>query len=343
MDLPSWNEWTTEVLPEREGVAKQVHIFNKDTVRAVYTAFAARRPLLVRGEPGMGKSQLARAVAQKLQRPFVPFVVDSGTESHDLMWSYDAVRRLADAQLLSTVRHSLPSVGKDGNDCDTEWKLLRQRLDAELAVSKYVSPGPLWWAFSWKGAERQSELSGTRVRVPDQGAAIENGCVLLIDEIDKAETDVPNGLLEALGDGQFVPFGSSQPVSITGKAPLVVITSNEERTLPNAFVRRCVVLSLELPDTTTEELTAHLVDRGVAHFPELADAKGREVLLEAAKQLDADRQAAKRNHTKPYPGQAEYLDLVRALVELGSTNAERCQLVADLKKFVFQKFPKAAT
>ena len=114
-------------------------------------AFAAKRPLLVRGEPGMGKSQLARAVAQKLGRPLVSFVVDSRTESRDLLWSYDAVRRLADAQLLGTLsRFQHQSDQQDGGAAVPDpARKARKWLDEELDVAKYVSPGPLWWAFHW--------------------------------------------------------------------------------------------------------------------------------------------------------------------------------------------------
>ena len=90
-----------------------------------------------------------------------------------------------------------------------------------------------------------------------------NGCVVLIDEIDKAETDVPNGLLEALGNGEFTPPGRTQPVNAVIEPPLVIVTTNEERELPGAFRRRCLVLHLELPKTR-KELGSFLTDRGRA-------------------------------------------------------------------------------
>lgn len=342
MDFPKLGEWTEEELPPRDGVPRQVHVFDKDAVQAVQTAFAAKRPLLVRGEPGIGKSQLARAVAQKLRRPFVSFVVDSRTESRDLLWSYDAVRRLADAQLLSAGSRFL-QCPKDDEGIPISGVDARLWLDQELDVSKYVSPGPLWWALHWSDAARQAKDAKTKVREPQPGSSIANGSVVLIDEIDKAETDVPNGLLEALGDGQFLPFGNSNPVSIVGKPPLVFITSNEERTLPNAFVRRCVVLNLKLPEASEDQLIDHLVSRGQAHFKELKSDDGRNLLKTAAEQLVKDRQTAQKNHTKPYPGQAEYLDLVRALLEIGKTNDERKSLVTELSRFVFLKYPDGVT
>src|SRR5208337_5088308 len=97
----------------------------------------------------------------------------------------------------------------------------------------------------------------------------ENGCVVLIDEIDKADTDVPKGLLEALGSGEFTPLGSSKPIKVAGEPPLVIITTNEERVLPNAFLRRCLVLELKLPGDDSR-LIAHLIKRAGVHFPKRA-------------------------------------------------------------------------
>ena len=90
---------TTVRLPARGDLPEQTHVFDADSIRAINTALAARRPLLVRGEPGIGKSQLAKAAAKQLKRPYVQHVVDARTESHDLLWHYDAVARLAEAQL----------------------------------------------------------------------------------------------------------------------------------------------------------------------------------------------------------------------------------------------------
>jgi len=132
--------------------------------------------------------------------------------------------------------------------------------------------------------------------------------VLLVDEIDKAESDLPNGLLEALGAGQFTPFGCHDPVVAGAIPPLVVITTNEERALPDAFVRRCLVLPLSLPQKE-DELIALLAGRGRAHFRDLDPA----ILDLAARQLAADRKKAIAQRWRPLPGQAEYLDLLRAI------------------------------
>ena len=95
-------------LPVRGGPADQVHLFEAEDIQAINAALAAERPLLVRGEPGSGKSQLARAAAQCLGRAFISFTVDSRTESRDLLWEFDAVQRLADAQLTA----ALPPKGR---------------------------------------------------------------------------------------------------------------------------------------------------------------------------------------------------------------------------------------
>lgn len=228
------------------------HRFDQRSIRAVRTAIAAERPLLVRGKPGIGKSQLARAVAQQLRLPFLYHVVNARTEHSDLLYQYDAASRLAQAQLLG-----LRGVG-------SAWQ-------AELAENRFVRPDVLWWAFDWAGARKQAKLWCRAEGCPDKGldtccaACCEpthpeegdgphqwrpgKGCVVLIDEIDKADTDMPNGLLESFGNNGFQvpcarPHVARRPEHV---APLLVITTNEERELPAAFLRRCVVLHMELP------------------------------------------------------------------------------------------------
>ncbi len=196
-------------------IADQVHLFDEREVRALNAALAAGRPLLVRGEPGIGKSQLARAAAKMLKRTFIQQVVDSQTESRDLLWRLDSLGRLAEAQLAGALRD------KSVEDAR-----------ADFAIEKFVVPGPLWWGFDWPSAERQAAASArARVRtdVPERGAEADpdNGSVVLIDEIDKAEAEVPNGLLEALGSGRIAPPGCGV-VNAKEPAPLVVITTNEE-------------------------------------------------------------------------------------------------------------------
>ena len=276
-------------------IPAQAHVFDEVSIAAINAAMAAKRPLLVRGEPGVGKSQLARAAAKVLGRAFVHQVVDSRTEARDLLWHFDAVERLAEAQIAN-------AMGIDDKD----------ELRLALNVLNFVRPGPLWWAFDWEDANRQAKSVKALPPRQRDGGKPENGVVVLIDEIDKAEGDVPNGLLEALGAGEFMPYGRNEPVAATS-APLVVVTTNEERALPDAFVRRCLVLPLDLPESG-DPLVAWLVERGKAHFPKM-EAKVRQA---AAEQLDQDRSDAIEERRLPLPGQAEYLDLLRAVDQLGS-------------------------
>ena len=313
------------VLLERsQNTPEQVHVFSQREIDAIDAALAARRPLLVCGEPGIGKSQLARAAAVDLGRAYVQHVVDSNTESRDLLWHFDAVARLADAQLKGAL-HERRTRCHGG-------------AHRELAVENYLHPRALWWAFNWDSARKQA-IKARRPDEPPQlpGCDPQNGCVLLIDEIDKAQTDVPNGVLEALGAGRFTPQGLAQPVMATGEPPLVIITTNEERALPDAFIRRCLVLHLRLPDAIKErdKLIEHLVERGKAHF-ENADP---DLLRKAATLLVTDRRKAQEKHWLPLPGQAEYLDLVRAVLELGTDLKPPQDLLIEVSRYVLKKHP----
>lgn len=341
------------VLPERGLVPRRVHVFDRDSVDAVNAALGARRPLLVRGEPGTGKSQLAHAAAVALKRLFVAEVVDSRTEARDLMYRFDAVARLAEAQLFGALRFEAGA-----GDGDRE-VLIRKRL----AERRFVAPGPLWWALDYESAKAQlalakgredSETADAKKRgkgaaasseADDESGAPEkpkawnagDGAVLLIDEIDKAESDVPNGLLEALADGSFRAPGRDKRVTFAGGTPpLVVITTNEERALPDAFVRRCLVLYLELPrlPQDREAFVALLVARGRAHFPEL---EREPELLEKAADLLIDDRLASEKASVPKPGQAEYLDLLRAVKDGFETPDKRKQALARLARFTLQK------
>jgi MoxR-like ATPase len=293
-----------------------VHLFDEESILAVNAALAARRPLLVRGEPGTGKSQLARAAAQALHRLFVSKVVDVHTEARDLLWSFDAVARLAEAQLAGSARSQ------------EEARVAREQLDE----SRFVAPGPLWWAFNAATARAQAELAGAPLL---EGGKPGEGAVLLVDEIDKADAAVPNGLLEALGDGEFPVQGHSN-VRMTGAPPLVIVTTNEERALPDAFLRRCLVRHLALPKDG-KELIDLLVKRGKAHFQECADS----VLLETANLLAKDRANMIERSLSP-PGQAEYLDLLRAVTELATSEEQQLALLKRIAPFALRKHPSEA-
>jgi MoxR-like ATPase len=310
-------------LPGRGSRPDQVHVFDADMIDAIDAALAAQRPLLVRGEPGMGKSQLARATAKHLGRVFISRVVDARTESSDLLWHYDAVARLADAQLAG-------ALGPHG-------KPLRKRL----SVRNYLHPGPLWWAFDWANAKGQAALVGQNPPPQDADADPARGSVVLVDEIDKAESDVPNGLLEALGEGEFTPPGLAAPIIARAGTPppLVIITTNNERALPDAFVRRCLVLRLEMPEDGTQAFLDFLTGRGRRHFPNADQA----VLDAAAKRLAEDRRHAAENRLRPLPGQAEYLDLLRAVTTLAKDNpAGQLERINKLARYTFRKHPDAA-
>jgi MoxR-like ATPase len=317
------------------------HVFDRESIDAIDAALAARRPLLVRGEPGTGKSQLARAAASALGRAFLPFTVDARTEARDLLYTVDTVARLADAQ----VAGHLPR--------DPQRDLRR-----DLAEIRYTTPGPLWWAFDWSSALRQAALAHGIAPPSDGGARGADGeqaeearaltpwtprgwsegagVVVLVDEIDKADPAVPNGLLEALGQGEFRPPGGEPVAARKSPAapPLVVITTNEERTLPDAFVRRCLVLQLAWPGER-EKLIEALVARGRAHFDGLAAA----VFQAAAEMVADDREEVARRGLCP-PGGAEYLDLLRAVGELAPRNAKEQRAILDrIRGYALRKHP----
>jgi MoxR-like ATPase len=286
-----------------------VHRFDALTCAALRAAEAAGRPLLIRGEPGTGKSQTARAAAAAAGRLFLSVVIDGRTEAADLLWHFDAVGRLSDAQV---GEGALPPVA-------------------------YLSPGPLWWAYHWNSASTQWDRrkQGERPEHPT-GWTPAHGTVLLIDEIDKADPDLPNAFLELLGNRGFtVPYLGNRVVR-GERPPLVVITTNEERELPNAFLRRCLVLTLRLPP----DLKPWLVEMGELHLKqlELGARSYSKILGEAADLLIADRAQAQRDQTYA-PGLAEYLDLVIALARLGEDEARQRDLLTCLAGFALRKSP----
>lgn len=243
------------------------HLWSQPEIDALIFASAARRPLLVRGEAGSGKSQIARAAAKVLgSQELLVEVIHPRFEALDLLYRIDSVGRLADAHC--------------------------QQLDE--SSDKYVKKGRLWEAF-----EGLTPTSASPV--------------LLIDEIDKADAEVPNALLEVLGNRSFtVPPLQDRLISARdGRLPLVIITTNEERELPPAFVRRCAVLNLNPPKDETAFVDWLMARGRVHHHLNIADPACRL----AAEQVFADRQAAVAA-TYPPVGLAEYIDLLTALDEL---------------------------
>jgi MoxR-like ATPase len=251
-------------------------------VLAVNVALAADRPLLVRGPAGCGKSSLARAVAEYMGWNLIDVTITTRTEPQDLLWEMDAVARLADAQ-----------------------QRTEHRTEDELTIERYLRPGPLWWAFNPASAEAQrsnlAKSSQSRARVDKEHHARRS--VLLLDEIDKADPDLPNGLLEALGEHRFHVGPLGDEVVCGAEPPLVIITTNEYRELSRPFLRRCIELRLSLPNV------AQLVEIAEYHFGR--DEKGIYVPL-AERCVELRKANTGDNLADERPGTAEYLDAVRA-------------------------------
>jgi MoxR-like ATPase len=284
------------------------YILDADTRLALRMAWATGRPLLIVGEPGCGKTQLAQALACEWKVPLRKQVVNAHTKAEDLLYHFDAVGRLADAQVYGALREEAADKTVD-----------------PLDPAHYLRPGPLWEAWNWQSAA--DLLSSRPKHRPVQPSTKptrwkpEHGCVVLIDEIDKAGIEVPEGLLEVLDTGSFdVPWtGTRVEPNADNKAsskPLVLITSNGARDLPAPFLRRCIVLPMTVPDTGLE---AWLQARARAHFSN--DDCDDEVTLQAAT-LMAQERAQARSDGRYIPGVAEYLDLVKAVVELAKGDSQ---------------------
>ncbi|WP_245173525.1 AAA family ATPase [Streptomyces aureus] len=307
----------------------------QDLELAVEVAKATGRPLLLRGNPGSGKSSLAPYIARKLRWRYYEYVVTSQTRATDLLWSFDGVRRLADAQ-----RARFDDVNGDALDEDA-----------------YIEPGPLWWAFAPKSAAVVAEKTRKARHERDLGDDTASGphkerwnrnrradhAVVLIDEIDKADPDVPNGLLVPLASNGFTVAETGRRVAVepasarpqSGKPfsrHLVIITTNEERELPQAFLRRCVIASAPEPGTPGE-----LVDIAKAHLKSRlrkVDPQDARLAAALADELLAVRRVATRDGIRP-PSTAEYLDALwacRALeIEVGDGRWEKLRGLTLLK------------
>ena len=310
---------TTIALEAEQGFHACTHFFDKETELAIKAALVTGRPLLIRGEPGIGKTQVARAAAAVLGRPLVARTLDAQTEISDLFWEYDALRRLAEAQLA-------PARVSGGETSEV--------ATARLAMSNFTRPGALWWALDWAGASNLP--NAVAPAQPEGWESTASGVVLLLDEIDKVDSAVPNGLLDAITRGDFRgPDGACH--TMTSPRPLIVITSNEERPLPDAFVRRCLVLSLALPkgaDAATDWLRPR-----VEGHPALAGIDG-EVFGEGVKLLLEERgSAGLRNMRRP--SLAELIDLLVAVTTLYPADThtvdERVAALKSLKALTLSK------
>ena len=291
-------------LPPSGSWPRSWHRLDERSAHALIAALKANRPLLVRGEPGVGKSQLARAAAAALGRRFIATVIQPHSEYQELLWIFDHTQRLADAQLAGAMKD----------------RCLVQDTD------KYIGPGPLWYALDWQDAEGMACQQNYRPPAePEAPDPLEAGVVLLIDEIDKADISVANGLLEVLGNGRFEVPPLSRTIKAPGIKPLVVLTSNDTRQLPSALVRRCVVLDLELPKER-DAFIEHLIGIGRTHHESAAD----DVMCEAAEQIWDDRE---RCRELPKTGQAEFLDLLGALAEISDDPAVQRDWLQKLARY----------
>jgi MoxR-like ATPase len=289
-----------------------VYLMPEKLALAVDVALATGRPLLLRGEPGTGKSSLAAYVARERGWRYFEHVVTSQTQARDLLWTFDSVRRLADAQAGGTGSRSL-----DPGD--------------------YIQPGVLWWALAPDSAARHGRGTESMPFSDINSDRSADHAVVLIDEIDKADPDLPNGLLVPLSAGSFLVAETGTVVRERVGGPdsvprhLVIITTNEERELPEAFLRRCVVVWLDPPgkDQLTDIARAHLTAYEGGYT-------GRDhALAEALAQEIATARAEARQHGIRPASTAEYLDALRACRSLGiDVGSEEWML---LRQFIFLK------
>lgn len=234
------------------------YVATDDLKLAVNAALTLQRPLLIKGEPGTGKTMLAEEVAASLGRPLLQWHIKSTTKAHQGLYEYDAVSRLRDSQL-----------------GDEKVK----------NISNYIIKGVLWRAFT-----------------------SETPTVLLIDEIDKADIEFPNDLLRELDQMAFHVYETNETISAKHR-PLVIITSNNEKDLPDAFLRRCFFHYIRFPDRDTLKSIVSV------HFPEL-----HANVLRAS--LDAFFSLREAPGLKKKPSTSEFLDWLRLLVAEDISAAE---------------------
>ncbi|MDK4713438.1 MoxR family ATPase [Rhizobium sp. CNPSo 4039] len=226
------------------------YIADKDLMVAVNAAIRLERPLLVKGEPGTGKTELARQVAAALGLDLIEWNVKSTTKAQQGLYEYDAVSRLRDSQLGDIRVHD---------------------------VRNYIRQGKLWQAFT----------SPTK-------------CVLLIDEIDKADIEFPNDLLQELDRMEFHVYETGETIRAAIR-PIVIITSNNEKELPDAFLRRCFFHYIRFPDMETLKRIVEV------HYPGI-----KQTLVHAA--LTQFFEIRDLPGLKKKPSTSEALDWIRLLV-----------------------------
>ena len=235
--------WPHSRVPER-------YIASRDLEVAVNAAVTLQRPLLIKGEPGTGKTVLAHEVAQALGHELIEWHIKSTTKAQQGLYEYDAVSRLRDGQLGDERVHD---------------------------IANYIVRGKLWDAF---------ELA--------------EPVVVLIDEVDKADIEFPNDLLLELDRMQFFVYETRKTV-VARHRPIVVITSNNEKELPDAFLRRCFFHYIRFPDRGTMEQIVH------AHYPDIRKDLTREA-------LNVFFQVREVPGLKKKPSTAELLDWLKLLM-----------------------------
>jgi len=226
------------------------YVATDDLMTAVNAAITLQRPLLIKGEPGTGKTLLAMEVAEALKMPFYEWHIKSTTKANHGLYEYDAVSRLRDSQL--------------GDDRVQD-------------INNYIKRGMLWEAF-----------------------ACEEQAVLLIDEIDKADIEFPNDLLREIDRMEFYVYETRETIKAVNR-PVVIITSNNEKELPDAFLRRCFFHYIRFPD---EETMQKII--GV-HFPDIK----KNLLKEAMEVFFSIRDV---NGIKKKPSTSELLDWIKLLL-----------------------------
>ena len=292
-------------LVERAEVPEQRHVFDRNSAQAIRAALASRRPLLVRGEPGVGKTQLAAAAAKVLKRPLVTHVVDSRTESRDLLWTFDAVMRLADAQVASSFLPAMTNVEPNGDEAIAGQPLFTKRdLRKALNVVDYVRPGPLWWAFDWDSALQQAAQSGTTPPVVNGDYNPTNGRVVLIDEIDKADTDVPNGLLEAPARASSRPRDEPNPCVSSSRFPWWSLQPMRSACFPPRSCAAASSCTWEC-QRIRRNWSNFWSSAAKVHFPQAGD--DHEALFSTAAKLIANERAEARSAlSSRFPGRPSF-------------------------------------
>lgn len=281
------------------------YVLNNNIAIAVDVALATERPLLIAGPPGSGKSRLADAMAALLGWNYLSHTLTSRTRLEELTGELDHLQRLHDANVARSnagVNTEGNNAGKNNNGLKPDWA--------------YRKPGVFWWAYDAKTAKNRggepskAKKMGVTLKYPDSGIERKVGhhTVLLLDEIDKAEPDLPNDLLEPLDRKCFsIPNGGFIEAR-DGLKVLTIITTNRERQLPPAFLRRCVTLNIQ-EDKDKQKRIQKRILIGQKHYPQ-ASSELLEILADRIDELAMHGAQTKK------PGASEFLDAVHACLQL---------------------------